>query len=162
MALLSALSARTAMGGMPPGGGPAAVAGGPPPGPGGPPAPPMGGPGGPGGGDAGGDISSMLSDLRGADPNVTMSQLKFMKQILGAMLVHNMERNPNVSGKIAKVIPHFDAILKELDKAAQVTGAVRQPIAMGAAMTPSTAGGGAGMGPGAGPGDMGAMGPTGA
>ena len=162
MALLSALSARSSMGGIPPGGSPAAVAGGPPsPVPGGPSGSPMAGPGagGPGGGgDAGGDFSSMLSDLRGADPAVTMNQVKFIKQIFGAMLVHNMEPNPNVSGKIAKLIPHIDGVLKELERSAQVTGAVRQPIQMGAAMPTPTSGGTTGVGPGS----MGAMGPGGA
>lgn len=97
----------------------------------------------------------MLSDLRRADPAVHMRQTRMIKQIFGAMLVHNLEANPAAAGKIAKVIPHIDAILKEFERASSVAGAVRPPIQMGAAsLSPQ--------GPiGPGPGPMGAMGPMG-
>ena len=152
MQLLAALQARNAMGGVPPGGAPAAVAGGHPTGPG-----PSAGGASP---DAGSDYGSMLSDLRKADPGQTMRQLRFMKQILAAMLVHNLEPNPSISGKIAKVLPHIDNIIKEAERASSVNGAVRGPIQMGAAQptppnSPSAAGG-------VGPGAMGAAGPQGA
>lgn len=158
MQLLAALQARNAMGGVPPGGAPGAVSGGPPAPAMPPPGAGMPGPGGPGGGpggpDAGSDFSSMLSDLRRADPNVHMNQVKQIKQIFAAMLVHNLEPNPAAAGKIAKIIPHMDAIIKEFERAASVSGAVRQPIQMGAAMPTAASGGPA---TGTGPGTMGAM-----
>lgn len=157
MQLLAALQARNAMGGVPPGGGPAALANQPTPG--GPVtapgfAGPQGaGPGSMGGGDTGSDYASMLSDLRRADPNILMRQLTRMKQIFAAMLTFYLESQPNVSGKIARVIPHIDSIISEAQKSASTAGAVRQPIAMGAAQpTPQGTSGG--------PGAMGAVGPS--
>ena len=64
-----------------------------------------------------------------------------------------------ISGKIAKLIPHIDAVIKEAERASSVSGAVRNPVQMGAAM-PTGANGGAGTG--VGPGAMGAMSPAGA
>ena len=156
MQLLGALQARTAAGGVPPGGGPAAVAGGP----GGAGPAPGGGPDQGGGSDAGSVFNQMASDLRRADPNVTMNQMKQIKQVLAAMLVHNLEPNPAFSGQVARIIPLFDRAMKELERAASVSGAVRQPIQMGAAMPtpPQSAGATTGIGPGA----MGSVGPQGA
>ena len=151
MQMLAALAARS---GGAPGGAPGAVAGGPPGAPGAPPggAPPGAGApggdagGGPGGGDnTGGDYSSMLSDLRRADPQTLMRQLHQMKSIFAVLMVHYLESLPNVAGRISKVIPHIDNVIKEAEKAASVSGAVRNPIAMGAAQptpqSPNASGG---------------------
>jgi hypothetical protein len=95
----------------------------------------------------------MLSDLRRADPNILMRQLTRMKQIFAAMLTFYLESQPNVSGKIARVIPHIDSIINEAQKSASTAGAVRQPITMGAAQpTPQ--------GMSSGPGAMGPVGPS--
>ena len=151
------------MGGMPPGGAPAAVAGGPPTGPGpsagGAPFPGPTGDISGGGGDVGSDYSSMLSDLRKADPNMLMNQLKRIKQIFAVLLVNYLEPLPNVAGKISKVIPHIDAIIKEAERASSTSGAIRPGIQMGAASPrPTTGGAATGIGPGA----MGSVGPMGA
>ena len=113
---------------MPPGGGPAAQAGGV-----GAPGAPGGQPGQPGGGAADA-YAQQVSSLKGADPGGLLRQLQQMKQICAVMLVQNLERLPNVSGKLAKLIPQFDAVIKEAQQAANTDAAVRTPpIAMGAA-----------------------------
>lgn len=82
--------------------------------------------------DAGGEYAQQQADLRGADPNSLLRQLKAMKSICAVMLVQNLERLPNVAGKLSKMIPQFDAVIKEVQQASSVQGAVR-PISMGAA-----------------------------
>lgn len=89
----------------------------------------MGQPGGP---DTGQQYASQVSELKGADPGGLIRQLKAMKQICAIMLVQNMERLPNVSGKISKLIPMLDQVIKEAQQASNVSTAVR-PIGMGAA-----------------------------
>ena len=118
--VMSQLQARAAQGGGAPGG---------PPGPGGGP------PGMPGseGGDPAQMYAQQVSELKGADPGQLLDQLKKMKQIMAVMLVQNLERLPNVSGKISKLIPQFDAVIKEVQQASSVNQAVRNPIQMGAA-----------------------------
>lgn len=158
--MLAAMTARNTGGGPNPGpgGSPGAVANQPTPG--GPvSAPGFGGPAGATpGGDAGADyLSSVMADLRRADPGMMGRQVNRMKQIFAAMLTFSLDTMPNVAGKIAKVIPHVDAILSEIQKASSVDGAVRNPIQMGAAMpTPQSP-----TSTGVGPGGMGAMGPMG-
>ena len=128
-AILAALQGRTQGGAMAPGGGPAAQAGGA-----------AGGPGGPAG--AGDQYAQQVASLKGADPGGLLRQLQQMKQICAVMLVQNLERLPNVSGKLAKLIPQFDAVIKEAQQAANTDAAVRNPIQMGAAQpAPDSTGG---------------------
>ena len=102
---------------MPSGGGPAAQSGQP------------------GGAPSAGDAyAQQVSSLKGADPGGRLRQVNQMKQIIGVMLVQNLERLPNVAGKLSKLIPAFDAVIKEIQQAANTDAAVRTPpIAMGAA-----------------------------
>lgn len=92
--------------------------------------------------------SQQVADLKGADPNGLMRQIKQIKEILAIIGVQNLNRLPNVSGKVFKVIPQLDGIMKEIQMAANVEGAVRPPIAMGAASPPSPEGPGTSMGGG--------------
>ncbi len=77
-----------------------------------------------------------MSELKGADPGQMMAQLKKLKSIFAVMAVQNMERLPNVSGQIYKLIPQIDRVIKEVQQAASVNSAVRNPIQMGAAQPP--------------------------
>ena len=99
-----------------------------------------GGASGGGGDDAASQYAQQVADLKGADPNGLMRQVKQMKEILAIMGVQNLNRLPNVSGKIFKLIPQLDSVMKEIQMAANVEGAVRPPIAMGAASPPSPEG----------------------
>lgn len=102
-------------------------------------------PGAGGGSDIGQQYAQQVSELRGADPGGLARQLKAMKQILSIMLVQNLERLPNVSGQIAKLIPMFDRVLKEVSQAGNVNSAVgggSRSIQMGAANPPSPQPGG--------------------
>lgn len=86
------------------------------------------------GSDAGDQYTSMISDVRGADPGALMRQLKQMKAVFAVMMVQNLERLPNVAGKLSKLIPQIDQVIKEVQQASTVNSAIRQPIQMGAAM----------------------------
>ncbi len=118
--LLQSLSARTAGGGMPPGGGPGAQAG--------------------TDDQSGGDYASQVSSLKGADPGLLLRELKSMKQRCAVLMVQNLERLPNVSGQLSKLVPQFDRVIKEIQQAGNVNAAVRNPIAMGAATPPQPEG----------------------
>jgi hypothetical protein len=97
----------------------------------------------PGGGeDAGAQYAQQVAELKGADPGMLLRQLKQMKQICAVLMVQNLERLPNVSGQLSKLVPMFDRVIKELQQAQNVNSAVREPIQMGAAQPPQTAGGG--------------------
>jgi hypothetical protein len=94
---------------------------------------PSGG-GAPGGGDdAGAAYAQQVSQLKGADPGQLLEQVKKLKQLTAVMLVQNLERLPNVSGKLSKMIPMWDGVLKEIMQAQNVNQAVRNPVQMGAA-----------------------------
>ncbi len=89
-------------------------------------------------GGAGDEYSRQVAALKGADPGGLLRQLTAIKQIVAAMLVQNLERLPNVSGKLSKLIPMLDSVIGEAQKAQNVNAAVRNPqqsppIAMGAA-----------------------------
>ncbi|SRR5229473_1204684 len=99
----------------------------------------------PGAGDA---YASQVSELKGADPGQLLSQLKKMKQIFAVLLVQNLERLPNVSGQISKLIPQIDKVIKEVQQASSVNAAVRNPIQMGAAQPQPGAEGGTNRSPG--------------
>lgn len=86
-----------------------------------------------GGGNPGDQFASQVSELKGADPGGLIRQLKAIKQICAIILVQNMERLPNVSGKVSKLIPMLDQVIKEAQQASSVNNAVRNPIGMGAA-----------------------------
>lgn len=107
-------------------------------GPGGPGAAPGGGP------EAGEAYAQQVSELKGADPGQMIAQLKKLKSIFAVMAVQNMERLPNVSGQIYKLIPQIDRVIKEAQQAANVSTAVRNPISMGAAQPPPAGGEGGG------------------
>lgn len=96
----------------------------------------------PAGEGAASDYAQQVSSLKGADPGNMVRQLKALKQILAIMAVQNLERLPNVSGQIFKVIPSFDRIIKEAMQASNVAGAVRNPIQMSAAQPPADSMGG--------------------
>ena len=94
-------------------------------------------PGAPGGGDdAGAQYAQQVSELKGADPGMLLREMKKMKQQCAVLMVQNLERLPNVSGQLSKLIPMFDRVIKELSQAQNVNSAVRQPIGMGAAQPP--------------------------
>ena len=94
-------------------------------------------PGAPGGGDdAGAQYSQQVAELKGADPGMLLREMKKMKQQCAVLMVQNLERLPNVSGQLSKLIPMFDRVIKELSQAQNVNSAVRQPIGMGAAQPP--------------------------
>lgn len=118
--LLQSLSARTAGGGTPPGGGPGASA-----------SPDTGG---------GSDYAAQVASLKGADPGLLLRELKTMKQKCAVLMVQNLERLPNVSGQLAKLVPMFDRVIKEVMQAGNVNAAVRNPIQMGAATPPQPEG----------------------
>ena len=82
---------------------------------------------------AGEEYAKQVSDLKGADPGQMMAQIKRLKQICAVLAIQNMERLPNVSGQMYKIIPMFDRVLKEIQQAQSVNAAVRNPISMGAA-----------------------------
>lgn len=127
--VMSALMQRSASGtGQPGQSGPSGAA--PPPG--------AGGPG--GGDDAGAAYAQQVSELKGADPGQLLQQVKKIKQIFAVMLVQNLERLPNVSGKISKLIPAIDSVMKEIQQAQNVNQAVRNPIQFGAASQPQPEG----------------------
>lgn len=98
--------------------------------PGGAPGAQSGQPGQPGAAD---QYAQQVSSLKGADPGGLLRQVNQMKAICAVMLVQNIERLPNVSGKLAKLIPQFDAVIKEIQQAANVDSVVRNPVQMGAA-----------------------------
>jgi hypothetical protein len=94
-------------------------------------------PGAPGGGDdAGAQYSQQVAELKGADPGMLLREMKKMKQQCAVLMVQNLERLPNVSGQLSKLIPMFDRVIKELSQAQNVNSAVRPPVGMGAAQPP--------------------------
>lgn len=94
-----------------------------------------------GGQGPGDEYSQMVSSLKGADPGGLLKQVKACKQITAVMLVQNLERLPNVASQLAKIIPMWDKVMKELQQASNVDAAVRNPpIQMGAAQPPSPEG----------------------
>lgn len=120
--VMSALQSRTAGGGGAPG---ATMPG-------------QGGmPGQPGGDDASAQYAQQVSELKGADPGMLLRQVQKMKQICALLMVQNLERLPNVAGKLSKLIPSFDGVIKEIQQARNVDSAVRPPVAMGAATAPT-------------------------
>jgi len=124
--LFNAISARNQSGGVPPGGGPQSV--------------------GMGGGDpsinaGGGDYAQQVSELKGADPGMLLREIKQMKQKCAVLMVQNLERLPNVSGQLSKMVPMFDRVIKEIGQANNVNAAVRNPpIGLGAANPPQQEG----------------------
>jgi hypothetical protein len=118
--IMQALQARGGQPGGAPGGAPQGMPGGQPS----------------GGGDPGaGDYAQQIAQLKGADPGLLLQTMKAMKQQVAVLMVQNLERLPNVSGKLSKLIPQFDGVIKEIMQASNVNNAV-QPIGMGAAMPP--------------------------
>jgi hypothetical protein len=115
--VMSALQARTAGGGGAPG-------------------QTMPGQGGPGQEDAGAQYAQQVSELKGADPGMLLRQVQKMKQICAVLMVQNLERLPNVAGKLSKLIPAFDGVIKEIQQARNVDSAVRPPVGMGQAQAP--------------------------
>jgi hypothetical protein len=97
---------------------------------------PGSGGGGPSGGDAGADYAQQVAELKGADPGMLLREMKQMKQKCAVLMVQNLERLPNVSGQLSKLIPLFDRVIKEISQAQNVNSAVRSPIGMGAAQPP--------------------------
>jgi hypothetical protein len=96
-------------------------------------------PGAPGGGDdAGAQYAQQVSELKGADPGMLLREMKKMKQQCAVLMVQNLERLPNVSGQLSKLIPLFDRVIKEISQAQNVNSAVRQPVGMGAAQPPQS------------------------
>lgn len=90
--------------------------------------------------DEGGQYAQQVAELKGADPGMLGEQLKKMKQMCAVLMVQNLERLPNVAGKLSKLIPMFDSVLKEVQQASSVNSAVRQPIQLGAAQPPMMSG----------------------
>lgn len=90
----------------------------------------------PGGEDAGAAYAQQVSELKGADPGMLLREMKQMKQKCAVLMVQNLERLPNVSGQLSKLIPMFDRVVKEISQAQNVNSAVRPPIGLGAAQPP--------------------------
>jgi hypothetical protein len=65
-----------------------------------------------------------------------LQEMKSMKQKCAVLMVQNLERLPNVSGQLSKLVPMFDRVIKEISQAQNVNSAVRSPIGMGAAAPP--------------------------
>lgn len=84
----------------------------------------------------GGQFSQQVSELKGANPQMLLDQLKKMKQMVAVLMVQNLERLPNVAGQLSKLVPMFDRVIKEAQQAGNVASAVRDPIGMGAAKPP--------------------------
>jgi hypothetical protein len=93
-------------------------------------------PGAPGGDDAGSQYSQQVAELKGADPGMLLREIKRMKTQCATLMVQNLERLPNVSGQLAKLVPMFDKVIKEISQAQNVNSAVRSPVGMGAAQPP--------------------------
>jgi hypothetical protein len=100
-------------------------------------APPM--PGGDSGGGGAEQYAQQVASLKGADPGMLLQEIKAMKQKCAVLMVQNLERLPNVSGTLSKLIPQFDRVIKEISQAQNVNSAVRPPLAMGAAQPPQDA-----------------------
>ena len=83
--------------------------------------------------------AQQVAELKGADPGLLLRELKQMKQKCAVLMVQNLERLPNVSGQLSKLVPMFDRVIKEISQAQNVNSAVR-PIAMGAAQPPPVEG----------------------
>lgn len=115
--IMSALQSRTAAGG------------------GGAPGMPGGG-GDPSGGDPSQQYAQQVSELKGADPGMLLRQMKQMQKICAVLAVNNLERLPNVAGKLSQLSEKFNGVIKELMQAQNVNSAVRQPVGMGAAQPP--------------------------
>ena len=132
--VMSALQARTAQGGGAPGGAPGGQPGMPPG------MPPGGAPGGPGqasgGMEDGGQYAQQVAEMKGANPQMLLEQLKKMKQMVAVLMVQNLERLPNVAGQLSKLVPMFDRVIKEASQAQNAVQAVRDPIGMGQAQAP--------------------------
>ena len=128
--IMSALQNKTASGGGP-GGQPGGMPGG------------MPGQGGDPGGDPGAQYAQQIAQLKGADPGMLLQEIKAMKQKIAVLMVQNLERLPNVSGKLSKLIPAFDGVIKEISQAQNVNSAIRNPVQMGAAQPPQDASPGA-------------------
>ena len=89
--------------------------------------------------DPGAQHAQQVSELKGADPGMLLRQLKQMKQVCAVLMVQNLERLPNVSGQLSKLVPMFDRVIKEVQQAQSVNSAVRPPLGMGAAQPPQDA-----------------------
>ena len=94
------------------------------------------GQGGDPGGDSGAQYAQQVASLKGADPGMLLRDITEMKKHIAVMMVQNIERLPNVSGTLSKLIPQFDKVIKEISQAQNVTSAVRPPLGMGAAQPP--------------------------
>ena len=90
----------------------------------------------PSGGDPGAAYAQQVAALKGADPGMLLQEMKSMKQKCAVLMVQNLERLPNVSGQLSKLVPMFDRVIKELGQAQNVNSAVRSPLGMGAAQPP--------------------------
>jgi hypothetical protein len=89
-----------------------------------------------GGGDPTAQYAQQVAQLKGADPSMLLREITEMKKKCAVMMVQNLERLPNVSGTLSKLIPQFDRVIKEIQQASNVNSAVRPPIGMGAAQPP--------------------------
>jgi hypothetical protein len=89
------------------------------------------------GGDQGAQYAQQVASLKQADPGMLLQEMKSMKQKCAVLMVQNLERLPNVSGQLSKLIPMFDRVVKEISQAQNVNQAV-QPLGMGAAMPPAS------------------------
>ena len=106
--IMTALQQRSSAGNVQPGGAPGAQSN-------------------PIGGGPADQYAQQVAELKGADPGGLLRQVKALKQITAIMLVQNLERLPNVAGKLSKMIPLWDGVLKELQQASSVNAAVRNP-----------------------------------
>jgi len=86
--------------------------------------------------DPGAQYAQQVASLKGADPGMLLQEMKAMKQKCAVLMVQNLERLPNVSGQLSKLVPMFDRVIKEISQAQNVNSAVRSPIGMGAAQSP--------------------------
>lgn len=93
-------------------------------------------PGAPGAQQSPGDAySQQVSELKGADPGGLLRQLKAIKQISSIMLIQNMERLPQLTKPLTKMLNDVGDAIKACEEAAKVNQVVR-PIGMGQAQPP--------------------------
>jgi hypothetical protein len=108
----------------------------------------------PGQDDQGQQYAQEYASLKGADPGMLVREIKQMQQQVAVLMVQNLERLPNVSGQLSRLIPLFDRVLKELQQATNVQSSVRPPLGLGSAMPPPDSPNAGGPPPGGGPGSL--------
>jgi hypothetical protein len=91
--------------------------------------------GGPGMGSA---VSQQMSQLRGADPTMTVRTLEKMEKDIAALISQNIQSVPGVAAALSGVIKSIQRAKKEAQQAQQTMSAMGPPIQF----SPAQSGGG--------------------